>query len=257
MSDALLRKHDVGARFSRAARRYDELARHQAIAAQHLAERLPADADPRHLLELGCGTGLLTRHLVARCPAAKLTAVDLAPSMLLACRARCLRPTDVAVEADAETYWPPDPVDAAVSSCAIQWFDDPERWIAATHARLAPGGWLAVVFPIEGTLREFAACAPHGTPMLPMPSAATWRQRFAQAPWRSLDTATETVTLWYPSALDILRALHGIGATCAAPGAAALRPGAIRKLAADYEQRFRAPDGIPCTYELLYVVARR
>jgi malonyl-ACP O-methyltransferase BioC len=250
-------KSEVGNRFARAARRYDQFARHQAIAAQHLADRLPTDVAPRHILDLGCGTGLLTRHLVTRFPDATLTVVDLAPAMLESCRARCLRARDRTVASDAESYWPAEPVDAVVSSCAVQWFHDPERWIDATHARLAPGGWLASAFPIAGTLREFAACAPRGTPLLPMPSAATWRLRFARAPWRSLDTSEETVTLWYPSALDILRALHGIGATCAAPGAAALGPNAIRRLASDYEDRFRTPEGVPCTYELMYVLARR
>lgn len=255
MSDARSPKSDVGTRFARAAHRYDALARHQAIAAEQLVAGLPVAFAPRRILELGCGTGLLTRHLAARFPRADLTVVDLAPEMLDACRSRCLRPTDHAVQADAESFWPAEAVDAVLSSCAVQWFHDPERWIAATHARLPPGGWVATVFPIAGTLREFADCAPAGTPRLPMPSASTWRRRFASVPWQGLDTAAETLTLWYPSAMDILRALHGIGATCAAPGAAALKPGEIRRLAADYEARYRTGEGVPCTYELLYVVA--
>ena len=250
-------KQEVGSRFARAARRYDELARHQAIAAQHLAAQIPKHfGSPRHVLELGCGTGLLTRHLVARYPAATFSVVDLASAMLEACRGQCLRVTDHAVEADAETWWPEAPVDAVVSSCSIQWFHDPEIWMAATRQRLAPQGWMALVFPIAGTLREFAECAPAGTPLLPMPAAEIWEERFRRVPWRSLGTVSETVTLLYPSALDILRALHGIGATCAAPGAAALRPGTLRKLANDYDARFRTPEGVPCTYELLYVFAQ-
>lgn len=252
-------KPEVGARFSKAAQRYDLLARHQAIAARHLAGRIPEDFPaPRHLLEPGCGTGLLTHPLVERFPSTRITAVDLASPMLEACRARCLREGDRTVAADAETWWPTDiPVDAVASSCAIQWFHDPERWIASVFTRLVRDGWLAVVLPIQGTLREFAACSPPGTPLLPMPTAETWARRFRQVEWQRLDLATETLTLHYPSALDILRALHGIGATCAAPGAAALKPSGIRRLAADYDKRFRTAEGVPCTYELLYVIARR
>lgn len=256
MSDAAIRKHDVETRFSRAAPRYETLARHQALAARGLAARLPADLRPNHVLDLGCGTGLLTRLLVERFPAAAFTAVDLSAGMLAVCRTRSLRDRDRAVQADAERWWPDAPVDLCVSSCSVQWFQDPQTWILAAQAQLAPGGSLALVLPVEGTLREFAACAPAGTPRLVMPPPAVWQQRFQAAPWKSIETAVETVTLHYPSALDILRALHGIGATCAAPGAAALRPSALRKLAADYEARFRVPEGVPCTYELLHVLAR-
>lgn len=256
MSGSAPRKHEVAANFSRAALRYESLARHQAIAARNLVARLPADLRPRHVLDLGCGTGLLIRLLAGRFPEADFTAVDLSEAMLDVCRSRSLRPSDQAVRADAEHWWPERPVDLCASSCSVQWFQDPQGWIRAARERLAPQGCLALAFPVEGTLREFMACAPAGTPRLTMPPPEFWQQRFRSAPWRSLETATETLTLFHPSAMDVLRALHGIGATCAAPGAAALRPSVLRRLAADYEARFRASGGVPCTYELLYVIAR-
>ncbi len=258
----MLNRASTGARpagrFARAAGSYDALARHQAHAARRLMELLPAAGAPRHVLELGCGTGLLTHHLVRRYPSAHFTVVDLAESMLERCARQVLRPRDCAVLADAGTYWPEGPaVDALLSSCALQWFADPLGWIRRTHSRLHPDAWIALAFPVEGTLRELAACAPESATFLPLPPAGEWRRRFESVGWSSLCLRSETLTLQYESALDVLRTLHGIGATCTTPGLAPLTPGAIRRWVAACETRFGGPDGVPCTYELLYVTARR
>lgn len=246
-------------RFARAAERYDALARHQAHAAVRLMELLPAVDAPRHVLELGCGTGLLTRQLVQRYPSAQLTVVDLAEAMLERCAQRVLRPHDQAVLADASRYWPEEgpAVDAVLSSCALQWFADPLGWMRRTQARLHPGAWIALALPVEGTLRELAACAPATATFLPLPPAGEWRSRFESVGWSSLCLTSETLTLRYASALEVLRSLHGIGATCTTPGLPPLTPGAMRRWVAACESQFGGPDGVPCTYELLYVIARR
>ncbi len=191
-------------------------------------------------------------------PDALITAVDLAAAMLERCAQQVLRPGDRAVLADAAHYWPDSPpVDAVVSSCALQWFTEPADWVHRTRARLRPGAWMALVVPVAGTLGELARCAPATARFLPLPSAAEWRARFEGTEWASLHFATETLTLYYDGALEVLRSLHGIGATCAAPDLAPLKPGTVRRWMAACEAQFGGPRGVPCTYELLYITARR
>ncbi|WP_154399134.1 methyltransferase domain-containing protein, partial [Bordetella pertussis] len=76
----------IGQRFDRAAARYETHAEVQRHAAEQLAERiaaLPLPAEPR-ILEIGCGTGLLTRALARRLGRADWTITDIAPAMLAA-----------------------------------------------------------------------------------------------------------------------------------------------------------------------------
>src|SRR3546814_12624952 len=70
--------------FGTAALGYEDSAGVQRIAAETLAKlaaqrRLPLV--PR-ILEIGCGTGLLTRHIRTQWPEAELTVTDLAPEMV-------------------------------------------------------------------------------------------------------------------------------------------------------------------------------
>lgn len=82
------RRHAAAERFSGAAQRYEQSAYIQKQAAAQFdawLTELKLDA-PRHIAEIGCGTGLLTRRLHARFPEARIEATDLAPAMVEFCR---------------------------------------------------------------------------------------------------------------------------------------------------------------------------
>ena len=105
-------------------------------------ERVLAGFDPRgDVLELACGTGLWTRHLVGR--ASRLTAVDAAPEVLAINRERVGDPTVQYVEADLFAWTPPA---AAFDACVFAfWLSHvPEGRFAAfwstVRTALRPGG---------------------------------------------------------------------------------------------------------------------
>ncbi|MCH7623661.1 MAG: methyltransferase domain-containing protein, partial [Nitrospinae bacterium] len=66
--------------FSKYAKSYDRHAALQKTMAERLASMLP-EQFPDCVTELGCGTGLFTRHLLAR-PLRKLILNDIAPGMM-------------------------------------------------------------------------------------------------------------------------------------------------------------------------------
>ena len=74
------------ARFARRAATYEHHAGQQRAIARKLARYLPELESPS-VLEIGCGTGFLTRHLVARYPRGAITVTDIAPQMVAACEA--------------------------------------------------------------------------------------------------------------------------------------------------------------------------
>ena len=63
---AQLAKSAIGANFSAAAATYDGWAAVQAPAAQKLVDSLPPGFVPGTALDVGCGTGSLTRRLTQR-----------------------------------------------------------------------------------------------------------------------------------------------------------------------------------------------
>jgi tRNA (cmo5U34)-methyltransferase len=107
-----------------------------AVGALALARR-----EPRRILDLGAGTGLLARHVLAARPDAELTLLDAAPAMLEGAREALGDRADYVV-GDLSDPLPGGPWDAVVSALAIHHLDDAGKrdLFARVHAALAPGG---------------------------------------------------------------------------------------------------------------------
>jgi malonyl-CoA O-methyltransferase len=119
---------------------YDSVALVQAEVAARLAARI--EGAPRRILEIGCGTGLLSAHLARRFPGAEMVLTDIAPAMLAQAQARLGDGAKYLVM-DGQR---PDPAlghfDLIASSLAFQWFDDLPGALTRLGALLAPGGVL-------------------------------------------------------------------------------------------------------------------
>ena len=105
------------------------------------AEQLRLDRGAR-VLDVGAGTGKLTRGLVAL--GFELVAVEPGAPMLH--QLRTAVPEAEAIEAPAESIPLPDEsVDAAFSGQAYHWFDH-ERAVPELHRVIRPGGGLALLW---------------------------------------------------------------------------------------------------------------
>ena len=141
------------------ARDYDRHASVQRQAAEALAERvgrLPLPSRP-DILEIGCGTGLLSRALLARLPHARWLLTDVAEAMVARCAAAIGPREDVryAVMDGEAPELPPAGFDVIVSSFTFQWFSDLPGSLARLAGLLRPGGTLAFATMIEGSFAEW------------------------------------------------------------------------------------------------------
>ena len=113
--------------------------------------RVLRDRGTRNLLDLGCGTGLLSQRIVREFPAARLTGCDFSHGMLH--RAAAHGPTTAWVRADAARLPFGDArFDTIVSSEAFHWFPDQPAALSECFRVLTPGGLLLVALvnpPIE------------------------------------------------------------------------------------------------------------
>jgi malonyl-CoA O-methyltransferase len=138
------RSAEIAARFGARAGSYESHADLQIVVAARLAALLP-DFDSPHVLELGCGTGLLSRHLVARYPTGNIVLTDAAPEMIAECRRNLadVRGPRLSYEVmDAGEAGDHGGLDLIVSSMALHWLPDPAATLARLRSLLAPGGAL-------------------------------------------------------------------------------------------------------------------
>jgi ubiquinone/menaquinone biosynthesis C-methylase UbiE len=95
----------------------------------------------QRLLDVGCGSGVLTEELADRVGAERVSGVDPSP-LLAACRERV--PGAELKHGQAEALpWPDDSFDAAVAQLVIHFMDDPAAGVAEMARVTRPGGVVA------------------------------------------------------------------------------------------------------------------
>ena len=125
-----VKKQKIAHAFDKGAPNYDWAALVQREVAEKLMSFLPdthAEPTPIKILEIGCGTGILTKMLLKKYPSAQITAIDISAKMIKNCRKKL--PFVTYEQTDGETYETIEKFDLIISNMAIQWFDDPAMGI--------------------------------------------------------------------------------------------------------------------------------
>ncbi len=243
------RKAEIGAAFGAAAERYDEGAAVQREVARHLAqmaarERIGSDA---HILEIGCGTGLLTKEIRARWPGAHLVATDLAPEMVAATARTGLAAQLFAMDGEAPAFDRPC-FDLILSSLAFQWFDDLPGALTRLHGLLRPGGSLYfATMGAESFANWRTACDEAGA----LPGIADYpaldQLQAMLAPFADAFACDEHHALPINGGVALLRHFRNIGAIVPRPGYRRNSPASMRRSI----ELFDAQGGAT-TYHVLY-----
>ncbi|EFL51899.1 Methyltransferase type 11 [Solidesulfovibrio fructosivorans JJ]] len=241
--------------FDRAGATYEAAARVQRLVAARLAALCPPVLSGR-VLEIGAGSGLLTRNLTPRlAPGAAYAALDISPGMLT----HAAMPGAQRLAADGERPpFLPGTFDFLASASAMHWYADPARSIAANLRLLRPGGGFAIALYVQGTLGELeeASRATGFGSVYPMRPAAYYKTLFTDLTGGLAEFEEKRHAVTYDSVGELLRALKGAGVTHT-PGTKAGSPARYREFVRYYENRFGGDAGIRATYATLYVRGRR
>ena len=162
---------------------YDVTRRYYLVGRNHMIRDIAA-ASPRHVLEIGCGTGRNLVHVARQAPDAQLFGVDISQTMLAAAR-KALAGTGAklafgdAEKFDARSAFACDGFDAVFLSYSLSMIPG---WRAALETALdqvAPGGSLHIA--------DFSLMA--GWPAPARRAMSAWLAAFHVEPRRNLEEA--------------------------------------------------------------------
>lgn len=244
----------VGAAFARHYAQYDTSATVQ----REIAERLDAllgeycpHLTVRRALEIGIGTGFLTRLVTARYPDAEWYFNDLTPAAFDWIPAG-LRQV-ITLPGDAESICYPNRLDLITSASALQWFDDLPAFFTKARQVMHPGAVLAIASFTAGHFEELARVS--DSP-LHYPTDAELGSMVTKAGFTLLHTLSWSKTLHFDTARNLLVHLRCTGVN--GRSAAAIRtPAQLSSFEECYRQAtLSLCTSLPLTYRPTILIAQ-
>ncbi|MCK5902952.1 MAG: malonyl-ACP O-methyltransferase BioC [Cocleimonas sp.] len=256
-----LDKAKVRKSFERAAQTYDASAILQREIANRLVERLDyIRLQPERVLDLGCGTGDITKKMLKRYPKAQIVALDLAFSMLKKTQQHggWLRKKPLCICADAENLpLKNNSIDLLISNLMLQWSNNLVSVFNGFQQTLAPNGLLMFTTFGPDTLKEIRMSwekvddTPHTSQFIDLHDIG---DALLQAGFSNPVMDMEIITMTYESVHAVMKDIKNIGASNATTGRKKGLMGKkqLAEFKAAYEL-FKDKEGLyPSTWEVIY-----
>lgn len=266
--------HQIARRFAKAQHSYVQAAQVQQHMVKQLLQQLAATLQPstqglsafNRVLEMGCGSGLLTQAFVAQYPVEQLFLNDLYQAELLPLQplqpqsAKEFQPSAMQMDwliGDIEQLELPQQLDAIISNAAVQWLHDlPQLW-ARCFAALNTQGVLLLSSFSDGNLAEIKQLTGQGLQYL---SLAAIHTQLTQAGFEVLHAEQEQIRLCFDSPRAVLQHLRATGVT-ATNSKFRWTKSRLQQFELDYVRLAQSNENkvlqYPLTYTPLYIVARK
>lgn len=253
--NTMLIKEAINKSFSQQALEYDAQANVQVSSAQALADFLEVDIDkvPKGpILELGCGTGIFTTHLLNLFPDRVLTVSDVSQSMLSQCELllSSARERMLFSLLDAEECAAEQSIALVAASFSLQWVTDFYATIGRLLKTLKPEGQLIFSIPLAGSFSQWRKqCLDADVPF----SANSLPEKSQLIEWCAGNALTlawvqQPIVCKYDSALDFFKSLKGVGASVNTSGIK-LTTTQLRRLIAVWDAE--CDGNVEVTYDVL------
>ena len=259
-----LRKQIIARHFA-CAREYDQHATVQQQICQHLLTQIRS---PHHhsVLEVGAGRGQLTRQLATHIQSPHWSINELSHTQVPHLQA--ILPTATILTGDAETQDLGAQHSLIVSASAVQWFDDPIRFVQQSATRLQAGGQLLFNTFTPDNFLQIKALTGQG---LYYPPIKAWRDALDQAGLNTLEVSTQRFEVAFATPFLVLKHMQRTGVStnktqpaqhaksAQAPTPFRWSKARLAQFEREYWQHFSGTDqGAPCvylTYEALIINA--
>lgn len=240
----IIDKENTAGRFAAGASSYDSNATVQRSIAQSLLskarEALGADA-PARILEVGCGTGILTRLVAESFGGAELEMWDLCPAPWLG-ELGLVRSGDAEVmvrRTEAAAYG------MVISASTIQWFNSPGHFLGRCSRALTPGGILAVSTFGPDNLCELSRHTGLGLPTMALEQ---WKKLKIDG-LTLVGADQEHIQLRFDGPMDIFRHLKKTGVNSLGSNSTAMLRKALNQMSPAGDD-----GGFELTYHPIYLI---
>lgn len=245
--------------FDRAAKTYDQAAFIQREIGDRLVERLDyVRLEPQRVIDLGCGTGVMSQQLLNRYPQADLIGLDLALGMVNETKRQAASSRLSGVCADVQHLpFQDECADLLISNLMLQWCNDLVPVFQECVRVLRPGGLITFTTFGPDTLYELRNSwgqvdgYTHASRFMDMHDVG---DALLAAGFRDPVIDRDVITVTYPVVKGLLQDLKAIGANNATLGRNRGLTGKQR-LQAFYQayEHYRLADGLyPATYEVVF-----
>ena len=254
----------IASRFSAAAGTYDNHAGVQARVASQLTALLGTDRPVGSILEVGCGTGLLTKKLARIFPSAQICATDISSKMIFNAQKHFRSKKSILwIAGDFREVLDLGRFDLIVSSSALHWITPLEKTFRKISSHLKKNGLLVFGIMLKGTLAELHEARRNTVPakavQKELPPEKEVLNALKAARLQIVRKQRATYRDFFRSGAHCLKSLHEQGVTGGpfSSGRTPLTRSELTELVSYYDKNYKCVDGVYATYNVLYIVAEK
>ncbi len=243
-------------RFSKAQTTYDANALVQKEIAIRLSELVFSASSPdfprRSMLEIGCGTGLLTHVLLPRFTFETVHLNDISETFAPLFSYLDGRHNYRFYAEDAEKAEFAGKYDLIVSSSVFQWFDDIPAFLKKIKQSLSPGGLFAFSTFGQENMKEIKALTGNGLAYF---SKKEWIEMLS-VHFELIKTEENLIEIRLDSPKEVLKHLKKTGVNAFGQGKTIWTPAKMSRFDAAYRTLFSVGKQVKLTYHPLYFTVK-
>ena len=254
----------VASRFSAAADSYDRHAGIQSRVASRLTGLLANRPVIKSILEIGCGTGLLTAKLAKKFPLAAICATDISKGMIVKSNARFKTSKRIKwITGDFRDLSGLGKFNLVTSSSSLHWITPLKTTFSKVSSLLGKDGTFAFSIMVKGTLAELHSArkkiAPAKTVKRQLLLGREVINLLGSSGLAVVESKRASYRAVFRSASCFLKSLHEQGVTSGpfASGRELLNRCELERLVSYYDEHYKCSGGVFATYQVLYVVAKK
>jgi malonyl-CoA O-methyltransferase len=241
-------------KFGKSIDTYDDNAYAQKEIAQKLAilTSILYPRVPKTILEIGCGTGLLTKNILSLFENAYYYLNDINEKVESLMYSLFPKNNFIFIGSDAQSVDFPDGIDLIVSSSTLQWFDNLSGFAKKAHQSLSPEGYMFLSTFGKNNLKEIRKLTGIG---LEYSSLEILRNLFAPY-FEILHLSEEEIPVSFDSSAEILSHFRRTGVNANCSGIMRTQSG-LRSFCNRYDKMFSDGTKVILTYNPIYIVLKK
>ncbi|MBF8983706.1 malonyl-ACP O-methyltransferase BioC [Lutibacter sp. B2] len=263
----MINKDKVKRRFSRNAKQYDNYAMVQKSMGDILIENIKGNHF-KNILEIGCGTGYVTRALMENFEDAKITAVDIAAGMIEQTKSTIKSEQVEFICGDIEEITLNDTYDLIISNATFQWFNHLDATIYKLRKMINKDGILCFSIFGKDTFRELHEAFRKAKDLFNIKEDISASQSFYSLDQlkdrvnnigenMNVNLSEEYETEYFQSCKDFLYAVKKIGANHSGRNRNKTNPDFIQKVMDIYDYEHLENNKVRATYHNIFVYMKQ